>query len=314
MRQTKIGRLQEQNEKTKKGSAETGIKANVGVKSFIPWLKLDGSIFAKVKLDDQTRKTVREIFTLYKPELCELINNIIADYNKIQPEKELLLIIDDLEKVQNQAQSKSLFIDNLNIFHTIKCTKILTFPVYLTTLYAMFQRAYIFSIRIDPNPYDTPKAMQEDETWKKNRTNLIKVIENRLARQDLIDNEAVEKAVTYSGGNLRSLMDIMQRSAINSISLEDEADNTNTKIAVIDIETAVKEAAALPSLAVMRRAYVLKYVLDNKKEPADETMRAFFLDSVLDNTVFAYFNVKPWYDINPILKDSVKAYAEDEST
>lgn len=50
-----------------------------------------------------------------------------------------------------------------------------------------------------------------------------------------------------------------------------------------DVESAVSELAELPSLSVMRRVRVLKYVLDRKQGPEDEAMQKDFIDSVLDN-------------------------------
>ncbi len=316
MRKKSLGKLEEQEEKTKKGSVEGGISSSLGAKfSLFSLLKFDSKIFAKVRLEDQTRKTVRELLTLEKLELCEKINAIIGKYRKLHAEKELLLIIDDLEKVQNQEQSKSIFVDNLTIFQNISCTKILTFPVYLSTQYAMFQSASKFSIRIDDNPLsdftnDDSKA-KSMEISAENRKKLTQVIRNRLEKQDLIADDAIVKAVDCSGGNLRSLMDIMQRSARNAINLDDDISaNEKPIIGAIDIKTAVEEAAELPSLSVMRRIKVLKYVLDNNIEPAAQDTGTDFIDSVLDNTVFAYFNGNPWYDINPILKDSVEVYSK----
>lgn len=77
-----------------------------------------------------------------------------------------------------------------------------------------------------------------------------------------------------------------------------------------DVDSAVSELAELPSLSVMRRVKVLKYVLDRKQEPEDEAMQKDFIDSVLDNSIYAYFNGHPWYEVNPVIKDSVAVYSK----
>ena len=61
----------------------------------------------------------------------------------------------------------------------------------------------------------------------------------------------------------------------------------------------------------MSRITALKYVLDNHCPPdeKDEDLMEDFINSVQDNSVFAYFNGNPWYDINPIIRKSVEIYA-----
>jgi len=195
-----------------------------------------------------------------------------------------LIIIDDLEKIRKQDQTIELFIDNIDVFQKIKCIKVITFPVYLATQYAMYQDASKFSIRISENPY---KAC--------------------------VEKDAVEKAVDFSGGNLRFLMDIMQKAARNAISLDSE-DTNDTRLTEIDVANAAEELAELPSLAVMKRVKVLKYILDQNKEPEDETMQKDFINSVQDNSIFAYFNGHPWYEVNPVIKESVEVYSKKSGT
>ena len=108
-------------------------------------------------------------------------------------------------------------------------------------------------------------------------------------------------------------MDIMQKAARNAISLDSE-DTNDTRLTEIDVKSAVEELAELPSLAVMKRVKVLKYILDQNKEPEDEAMQKDFIDSVQDNSIFAYFNGHPWYEVNPVIKESVEVYSKKSGT
>jgi hypothetical protein len=191
------------------------------------------------------------------------------------------------------------------VFQIIKCVKILTFPVYLAARHAMFQSASKFSIRISENPHSPcQKGIAE-----KSKALLAEVVYKRIQKRELIKEDAIQTAVEFSGGNLRFLMDILQKASRNAIHLDGEKAK-NTMIMKTEVESAVSELAELPSLSVMRRVRVLKYVLDRKQEPEDEAMQKDFIDSVLDNSIYAYFNGHPWYEVNPVIKDSVAVYSK----
>lgn len=306
LKNLKLGRLQKQVEKSDAAAAQSGGKTELkGKLSLFGLLDFNSGFFAKFKLEKATRQTVREIFTLDKLELAQKVNGILAEY-KAQNAlgKNILLIIDDLEKIRKQDQTHELFIENSDVLHKINCVKIVTFPVYLATQYAMYQSASKFSIRIGENPY----SLKASGSVECNLSKLEEVIYSRVENKELIETTAAQLAVKFSGGNLRFLVDIIQRASRNAISL-DEEEPSDTRLTQTDIQSAVNELAELPSLSVMKRVKVLKYVLDNYKEPEDETMRKDFIDSVLDNSVFAYFNGHPWYEVNPVIKDSVSVYS-----
>lgn len=307
LKKAKLGKLEKQEEKvileSGQGGGDMSFRAKLPLWSLI---NFDSGFFAKFKIEKSNRKIIREIFTLDKLELIEKVNDIIASFKEGQNSgKNLLIIIDDLEKIRKQDQTTQLFIDNIDVFQRIKCVKIMTFPVYLATQYAMYQDASKFSIRISDNPHKPC----DSKVAANNKKTLASAIYNRIEKQDLIDNDAVKKAVDYCGGNLRLLMDIMQRAARNAISLDDE-DTSETTLAAIDVENAVEEIAELPSLSVMKRVKVLQYVMDRNKQPEDETLEKDFIDSVLDNSIFAYFNGHPWYEVNPVIKESVEVYSK----
>lgn len=311
LKKKKLGKLEKQIEKTSLNADQGG--GDLSLRAKLPFWNLisfDSGFFAKFKIEKSNRKTIREIFTLDKLELIEKVNDIIAAYKEQQNSgKNLLIIIDDLEKIRKQDHTIELFIDNIDVFQKIKCIKVITFPVYLATQYAMYQGASKFSIRISEKPY---KACNKDIAAK-NRETLETVIYNRVEKKDLVDKDAVKKAVNFSGGNLRFLMDIMQKAARNAISLDSE-DTNDTRLTEIDVASAAEELAELPSLAVMKRVKVLKYILDQNKEPEDEAMQKDFIDSVQDNSIFAYFNGHPWYEVNPVIKESVEVYSKKSGT
>ena len=105
---------------------------------------------------------------------------------------------------------------------------------------------------------------------------------------------------------VRALFNIIRTAAINVIDL----DNNDYKDIIIkkDIEKAIPQIAGLPYLTVMRRIKALKFIKDNKTEP-DKEYRQDFIDSILDNTIYVYFNDIPWYEVNPLIEKGVEVYS-----
>ena len=309
-RKKKLGQLEQQTDTIKANKGNAGADLSFDSKiSFLKMFKFGAGFFAKLKMEKEIRKTVREIFVLDKRELVDKVNDIILSYKEQQnSEKKLLIIIDDFEKIRKQDQTIDLFINNIDVFQNIKCIKIITFPVYLATKYSMYQNSSKFGIRISQNP-DNKDQDDNDKEANNNKKNLREVINKRIKNKNLIDENAINKAVKYSGGNLRSLMMIMQKAVLNCANIDSE-NMDDAKITKLDVINAIQEIGELPALSIMSRISVLKFVLDKYAQPEDEKMKKDFIDLIQENSIFACFNGRPWYEVNPIIKDSVIAYSK----
>ena len=71
-----------------------------------------------------------------------------------------------------------------------------------------------------------------------------------------------------------------------------------------DVEEASEEMLNLLAIGVNNRQSFLKYIKDNNRPDEDEEDK--FIQSIADNSIFAYFNGKPWYEVNPALKEYIK--------
>lgn len=308
LKNIKLKRIKKEVQNEIKNQNEIGGGAFVkGKISLFSMINFNSDFFAKFKIEKSSRETVRELFSLDKLELVEKINKIIQKAKEIT-NKNILLIIDDLEKIRKKDQSENIFLDNIEVINKINCLKIVTFPVYLATDHAMYQDAYKFSTRITKNPFTNEN---KDHLCINNFKKLKDVVYTRLDNKSLVDEEACELAVKYSGGNLRSLIKLMQNAAKNAVDIDDM--DSFTTIAIPDVEASVEESCNLSSLSVMKRIKVLNYVLKNHKEPPEDyEMRDAFIQSVLDNSVFAYFNGYPWYEVNPIIRESIEIYSKEK--
>ena len=298
----------EETEKTRKTGRETTGEGSMGG-GFFNFVKLKAQFFINLRMDTSYREYTRRIFKLNKPFLHKLVNELIDDYiEKVSKGKSLLVIIDDLDKMKEVRQINSIFIENRHYVFSLKCKKIISIPTYLArapeisncSQYPIRQ----FILRLTPNPFDEKMRPGEEDTLKKNRQLLRQVIENRIADGHmLIDKNALDKAVENSGGIIRQLIKIVYVAAVGVRTHEGK------KISLHDVEEAIgllrNEMAG--TISDSDKIIFLNTVL-TKNIPVSETAEQF-VELLLSNNVLSYRNGDPWYEVNPIIKDTVKVYA-----
>lgn len=281
---------------------QAGISAKVGFLSFLN-SKISANSLLEMKINNNSRDFMRRVFTVDMMDLIDLINKIILDYKKdcLGDKERLLIIIDDLEKISNFDQIKKLFVTNSYVMDKVECEKILTFPIHLCTTQAMFKDAYKFGIRVNKNPLGEQGG---DTIVASNKAKLRDSILSRIEDASLFEEEAISRIVELSGGNVDSLVDLCQKSARFALMNNREAD----EITLHDVDRAKDEIAQIPAMAIQGKLNMLSDIIENFMYPEVDNEK--FIDALLENSVYVYFNGKTWYDVNPIVKDLVKGYLE----
>ena len=251
--------------------------------------------------NEQNREVLREIFLPNKRELLNLINDIIKEMNNKEGDKKLLLILDDLEK---KNLSKDLFLKDKEILEKIEVLKIIMIPVN----YATNGKVYKLSLRLSNNPMLKNEPI--DKVVLENIENIKKLVYKRIDNefQYLIPNEKdiLEKIILTSGGNIRQLLRLISDSAnyCRYRGRTQKISDSDLMISKEDVEEASEEMLNLLAIGVNNRQSFLKYIKDNNRPDEDEEDK--FIQSIADNSIFAYFNGKPWYEVNPALKEYIK--------
>jgi hypothetical protein len=293
-------------------SKGTGINGKVEAGGgFLNFIKLKADYIAYLKMDTTYRQITRKVFKLKIPSLYNLANTIIDDYiEKISGGKKLLVIIDDLDKLKEVKQINSLFIENRNYIFNLKCKKIISIPMYLTRASEIFNYSHNsipqFILRLQPNPLETDKKTINDDEKKieNNRDMLRKVIKCRIKEGcSLIANEALEKAIDYSGGVIRQLIRIIREASVRVRTIKGE------KISLVDIDDAVEllKNTLARTITSSKKITLLNTIL-KKNIPGSEEEKDF-IELLHTNNVLAYENGDPWYEVNPIIRETVKTYA-----
>jgi hypothetical protein len=252
-------------------------------------------------LDKDARTLIRKRFHGKKSQLLNLINDIISNV-EAKTGKELVLIVDDLEKMRSEKQMQELFIMNRSILEEIRCRKILTYPVHLIFDPSMtFQLYERFTLRVQ----DPPGHKNDPETVK-GRERLRNVAYKRLANKQLITSDALELAIDYSAGIIRQFIHILRMAGTMKYT-----QNPDSIVDKNDILQAVKWFRREYSTRIIGNVKLLKYIKDHHKLPEGELPyeKEDFIRLVLGSLVLVYFNDNAWYDINPIIADAVEEYA-----
>ena len=298
--------LSEIDETTKETIKSFGVEGDIKLSSKFDYvldlfkIEFNTNFFAKFKNENKLKKIVREMFAIDKNELIEDLNKIFMKYREKNDNKKLLMIFDDLEKMEIKEQIKSVFVDNRYIFDKLDCVKVLTLPIYLTTKGHFEGDLFRFVIRINNNPIDSNNSELEDEP-QNNRDILKRLLKKRLANVNLIDDEALDKAINYSGGNIRSLITIIRKSASKAYKKSEIITKEHIEKVIYDMKK---------NFAFSIKLDMLEFILNKKMQPKDGDIENDYIESIIDNTVFLYFNGTPWVEINPIIKDTVETYIE----
>ena len=235
------------------------------------------------------RQVVKKIYKFNIELLLNLVNAIISSYKQaINSDKEILLIIDGLEKTTEVANITKVFVNDIGVLKNLKCFKIVTIPIYLK------ERAKNSNVEI------IDFTMEADDECKIKQTDLLKeVISKRIENEALLTDKAIDLAVQKSGGNIRLLLNIIQDAARESITISE-----TDAIDVQEIKSAVSLIGGTMSTTAQMNREFLKKIREHKQ--ADKEEGEILNEMINRGLVFAYCNGKTQYNINPTIEASLE--------
>lgn len=200
----KEGTYSEEERSSQKEDVGAQAKAHFGLGAkFFSFLKTGADFESTYKINEEMRLDARKLFKLKKNKLIDLINKIILDYkSEHNLDKELLIVLDDLEKRDNLDD---LFIKELYLLDELNLVKIITMPIHL-------QRTETFTRR-DIREFGLKLKDFEGNSSTHDIALLHEVVNKRIENPALISQEAITQAVNYSGGNLRQLIKLIHFAA-----------------------------------------------------------------------------------------------------
>lgn len=264
--------------------------------------------FMSIKYDNNHRKTIREAFVIINRDLLELTNKIIVDYCEEKGgDKELLIIFNDLDNIKNDKQIEALFIQNRYFIEGLKCRKVVSIPAYLSTRPDFNADIFSFDLKLDHNPLLRERKPKIDNLIARNKQLLHQIIKKRMSESvNLIDDDAIDYAIKMSGGIVRQFIAILHNAAakagklkLSKISLEDAKDGASDYRRIL--ERSIMSKSQLDMLDYIR--------LHHKPDVPDNNA---FITALLGNQVIVCENDPRWYDINPLIENSVKIWKQSD--
>jgi hypothetical protein len=271
-------------EKTKIKEEGAGVKPELKLSAFF------ASFTTRLKLEHTTRESVRKLIEPRLSDLIELINSIVDTVKAGLPkEKDLLVIIDDLEKIPNIEDASKLYHDTGLYLTEPHCKIIYTVPIALhyspkfKTIINTFGINYFFpNIRLfhrDGNRDDKAFEILKDFVYKR-------------MDESLIEEDALKSAIEKSGSVIRDMARIIRESCIKA--LNRKRNKINADLINESISNLRNDFGRMLSERYYR---VLKKVRGDKMAGSED----IDMELLQNQSVLEYLNKERWCNINPIV-------------
>lgn len=282
-------------------TGEIGIKGEVGAGFKLPFLKFKTGFFAKMRGEAESRKLVRQEYRPRLNELIDLLKDLLTDIKPKLKGKEPLILIDGLDRVSVKSAEKLFAEDGQSIAMLDNATMLLTVPISLIhSVKSAIVEATIGKMHVLKNIRLYTQDKKKDEEAEKN-WELMKQAIYRRVESPLISDKALEKAVHYSGGVFRILIELVAEAAVLSMTFD------GSSIGEKDMEDAVRELRIKKARPLNRTHWEILLEIEKHKKFIGE-MDEKRLELLAGLFALEYINGDEWYSVNPLLEERLKEY------
>ena len=265
----------------------------------VGWAKISASI----KGNPNTREEVRRILKAETATLQQEVNTLLRKASRDLQDKGysgLVVIFDSLDRIFDQKQAETLFVDRATEMTGFECQMVVTMPISLAYQESISQLATNYASRPCIVPMTKLRGQPPVRARHEPGIELFRqIIDSRLRRiainrDDVFDSDAaLDDVILATGGQPTELMSCMQELIVTG-------PLPITRAAVADLR--VKRANIFRWL-VHEDWRVLRAFKDHGQfTPTDENRG--ILKRLLDGrALLQYLNAREWYDLNPIVED-----------
>ncbi|MEZ4632231.1 MAG: hypothetical protein R2880_16235 [Deinococcales bacterium] len=252
------------------------------------------SIGGKVGKQTTTRKSMRQEVEPQFSELIAIIDDIQQEI-KWQTKKKLICLIDGTDKASIETAEK-LFYKHGKYLTDPTCSVVYSFPTALQHNTHFNQvRHYFSESYLLPN-FRTQMPQQQaapDPETEKQCHDLKEVICKRMAA-DLLEPEALDALVHFSGGIVRSSIMLTQRATLKALIEGKE------KIKKHHVDIAINEERRIfDRLLSEKQKGLLEHV--RRSNDIDADPEAGYLELLHNLSIIEYANGHVWYGVNPVV-------------
>jgi hypothetical protein len=230
-----------------------------------------------------------------------------------RPYDDLLLIVDDLEKIQRLAgveegehSQHRLFIERAHQLTSLDIHVVFTVPLALVRS-AGARLAAVYGSAPTVLPMIKVSGRETGTLHEAGRQALTQILERRLGTiplNDAIEPEALDWIITYSGGHVRNFLTFIQSSATYTaappVNLAAAKRSMNQYIGILNSSIRAKW---WPILVALDRSATRE--VDNNDADVREMLEQNIILEYLNggNETDPFSKVSPWYAVNPIVRE-----------
>lgn len=289
--------------RTRTETEEIGAEVAVGFNLF----KI---ITGKLKTEAKIRDEIKQEFIRNVSDLVATINEIAAVIETSTENRQVLVIIDDLDKL-DLAVAKEIYQSHIKALFQPNFQIILTVPISVL-------RDVSLAATIQTETNNQVVQMPVSKLFKKGErreagakpqplplATLKEVLAKRISAE-LVEPETIEKVIVYSGGVLREVIRIANECCRICLRLvrrnpQDSSIKINHQVLTealnkfkLDFDTRIGNA----DYEILENTYIEF----KPNDPADQRFR----DLLHGLYILEYRNAKLWYDVHPIVADLLK--------
>jgi AAA ATPase domain len=278
---------------------EGGLEVEMGSTSFsiMSFLGLAGKVKGSITGSKQSATVIRSVFrknfTDFARKVNEFLENVNEEIRRTAHGRELLFIIDGLEKVANPDTRKEIIINDINWIKQIKANTIFTLPIEL--------QKEARKLRVEHNaqviPFPFVKIRERNNTVVDKAVQRFLEFTYKRINPALFDHEdTIKRAILASGGSPREYLTILESAYLYA----------NETKGIIDKEAMEK---GIQKLAAQTAYYVNNddlAKLKNLRACNDKNEQVAHLDlqDLLEKLLVMEYNDGSFARPNPILEES----------
>jgi hypothetical protein len=249
-----------------------------------------------IKLSEKARRQFRDFGETQRTVLQDFIKALVDDIEDALTEEggpnELLVVVDDLDKLRTADQHLEVFDTNLSVLLSPPLRILYTVPtaVRFGDVRAEIRQhgEDLFPIRVLKKAPDT---WNPEDAYTDERIGFFQSVVERRVEKGLIDPDAVRLAAIYSGGVLRDFFRLLLEGVALALY------NDMTVLDAVAMKHAVVEERRRESIGLYTPDYkVLIHVHENNGLPDAADRKYLALSRVIE-----CFNGTVWFDANPVL-------------
>ena len=261
----------------------------------VEWNFFFAKLRQELKFSENRRKRFRDFGETELTMLRELVAELASDLqNQLAAHQEparLLVVVDDLDKVRNEAQQAELFDTNLSVLLSSEFTTLMTLPasvLFRGTGAAIRQRVtHLRPIGVLKQSH----AKRPEDAAVTACFEWFRAVVAARVEPGLFTQKAVDAAALHSGGVARDFIHLLRQAALSAI--VDGLDKVDADV----MATAINKSSVEMSYGLYPNDLVALTGVRKRHDLPDKGTSTY-LDRSL---VLEYNGEKLWFEVNPLL-------------